>query len=245
MALPYHITLEGEKQGKIEGSCELIGRERSIIGYWFMHQIKAPHDPASGSLTEKAAHHPLRVIIAHDKSSPKLHQALCTGEHFKYVNIDWYSIDKYGDEYLFGTIRLEDAIITRIQSFMPNTLSPDTAYLPHMEKVSFHYKYIRWTYYPDGIEAEDPYVKEYGKQPLKDIGAVMKIAGSIVWEGKVIAVKDAAKAALFEFFELPWYLDKAYTAVEIHDNVSHELHEKALRHRHNVKQILKETYRHK
>jgi len=31
MPMPCHLTLEGEKQGKIEGSCEMQGREGTIL----------------------------------------------------------------------------------------------------------------------------------------------------------------------------------------------------------------------
>jgi type VI secretion system secreted protein Hcp len=146
MPLPFHITMEGEKQGEIEGSCEMLGRERSLVGYWLVHRITAPHDPVEGTLTAKASHYPLKLIIELDKCSPKLHQALCTGEHMKYVNIDWYRVNKYGEEELYFTFHIKNATITKIESYMPLTFLPDTASLPYMEKLSFSYKYIRWTY---------------------------------------------------------------------------------------------------
>lgn len=31
MPMPCHLTLEGKKQGKIEGSCEMGGREGTIL----------------------------------------------------------------------------------------------------------------------------------------------------------------------------------------------------------------------
>jgi len=31
MAMPAHLTLTGEKQGKIDGSCEMQGRENTIL----------------------------------------------------------------------------------------------------------------------------------------------------------------------------------------------------------------------
>jgi type VI secretion system secreted protein Hcp len=221
MALACHFTMEGEKQGKIEGSCEMEGRVGSLIGFWFLHQVKIPHNPLDGHPIARPDHYPLKIIIGHDQCSPKLHQALCTGERMKYVQIEWYRVNKYGYEELYFTHRLEDAVITRIESFMPNTISPYTADIPYMEKISFSYKYIRWTYIPDGIEAEDPYVSEYGKHPLKDIGVALRIGGAVVWEGKKLAAavtvkagEEGAKAALFEFFEVPWYMEKLYGGLE-------------------------------
>ncbi len=259
MTLPYHITMEGEKQGKIEGTCEILGRERSIIGYWFMHKIEAPHRPVEGTITAGANHGPLKVIIERDECSPKLHQALCTGERMKYVQIDWYHVDKYGDEYLYLTMLLKDALIVSIHSYTAPTFLPDTSYLPHMEKVSFSYKYIRWTYHPGGIEAEDPYVKEYGKNPLKDIGCALRIAGMISMESKKIAIKDTIKngvegaiAGLLTYFEAPWLVKKVYDDYqkitkehEINENATHGFYEKARDCRHKIRMIKDETYGHK
>jgi hypothetical protein len=33
MPIPCHLILEGEKQRKIEGSCDMSGREGTILGY--------------------------------------------------------------------------------------------------------------------------------------------------------------------------------------------------------------------
>jgi type VI secretion system secreted protein Hcp len=242
MPLPCHFTMEGEKQGKIEGSCEMEGREGSIIGYWLTHQVKVPHNPMDGFPTEKRSHYPLSIIKEHDKSSPKLHQALCTGEHMKYVIIEWYRINKYGREEYYFTHHLEDAAITGIRSFMPNTFLPETAHLPFMEKVSFSYRKIRWRYEPDGIETEDPYINEYGKNPLRDIGFALHACSVPVWTGIKTGVTDVAKAALFEFFELPWLLDKGYTITEIHDDVTHEFREKAVGVDHQINDLKRLWY---
>jgi type VI secretion system secreted protein Hcp len=260
MAMPCHITMEGEKQGRIEGCCDMDGREESILGYWMRHQIMMLYSPTDGLPTGKRGHGPLQIIKGHDKSSPKLHQALSTGEHMKYVDIKWYRINKYGNEEHYFTHSLEDAIITSISSFMPNTILPEYEQFPLMEKVAFSYRNIRWTYEPRGIEAEDkhvtakkrtdvedidPYMNEYGKNPLKDIGVATLMAGAVVWEAKKTAVTDVAKAALLSFLEIPWYLDRLFTTGEIYHNTTHEYREKALDLRHKFKNIKDNAYGHK
>ena len=87
MSLPAHLTLQGEKQGKIEGSCEMQGREGTILVYAMDHDIHIPRDPQSGLGSGKRIHGPLTIMKEYDKSSPKLYQALCTGEHLKNVTI--------------------------------------------------------------------------------------------------------------------------------------------------------------
>jgi type VI secretion system secreted protein Hcp len=257
MAMPCHITMEGEKQGRIEGCCDMDGREESILGYWMRHQIMMPYSPTDGLPTEKRGHGPLQIIKGHDKSSPKLHQALSTGEHMKYVDIKWYRINKYGNEEHYFTHSLEDAIITSISSFMPNTILPEYEQFPLMEKVAFSYRNIRWTYEPRGIEAEDkhvtakkrtgveaidPYMNEYGKRPLRDIGFALHACSVAVWEAKKIAVADTAKAAFLSFLEIPWYLDRLFTAGDISHNVDHGLRETGENIGHKIERAKESWY---
>ncbi len=70
MALACHFTMEGKNQGKIEGFCDMEGREGSLIGYWFAHQIEMPHNPMDGFPTAKPGHSPLSIIISHDHAHP-------------------------------------------------------------------------------------------------------------------------------------------------------------------------------
>ncbi|WP_460597940.1 Hcp family type VI secretion system effector [Geomonas sp. Red276] len=155
MAMPAHLALQGEKQGNIEGSCDMQGREGSILIYGVNHGISIPRSPTDGLATGKRVHGPLSVIKEQDRSSPKLYQALCTGEHMKRVTVKWYRITKMGTEEHYFTHELEDAIIVSICPFMPTTLLSENDPYRHMEQVSFTYKKIKWTWEPSGIEAED------------------------------------------------------------------------------------------
>lgn len=155
MPIPCHLIMEGEKQGKIEGSCDMSGREGTILGYSMAQMITIPHSPADGLATGKRKHGPLCILKEFDKSSPNLYQALCTGEHLKNVTLKWYRITKQGTEEHYFTHKLKDAIIVAIQPFMPLTFLAANDSARHMEKIAFTYKEIRWTWEPTGIEAED------------------------------------------------------------------------------------------
>jgi type VI secretion system secreted protein Hcp len=177
MAMPSHLTLEGEKQGKIEGSCEMVGQDGTILVYGVHHKVKLPHRPTDGLPTGKRSHYPLSILKEYDASSPKLYQALCTGEHMKDVTIKWYRITKQGTEEHYFTTKLEDAIITNVTSFMPITLVAANEPFRHMEDVSFSYKNIRWAWEPHGIEAEDSHVT----MDHKDIFEASLIGDSYKW----------------------------------------------------------------
>jgi type VI secretion system secreted protein Hcp len=155
MPVTYHVELEGENQGQIEGSCDMEGREGTILAYAMNHDVHIPRDPQSGLPSGKRVHGPLTVQKEFDKASPKLYQALCTGEHMKHVTLKWYQIDATGAEEHYFTHRLEDAIVVMIKPYMPVAFLPENEPYRHMEEVSFTYKKIKWTWEKDGIEAED------------------------------------------------------------------------------------------
>jgi type VI secretion system secreted protein Hcp len=152
------MTLEGEAQGNIEGSCEMSGREGTILIDAFDHTVRIPRDPQSGLSTGKRVHEAMKVVKVYDKSSPKLYQALCQGEHMKNVTIKWYRIDPSGQEQHYFTHTLTDAIVVSVHPWMPNCLDAATESYTHMEEVMFTYKKIRWTWEIDGIESEDSWL---------------------------------------------------------------------------------------
>ena len=155
MPLPAYMTLEGEKQGKIEGSCTQQGREGTILVQSFNHEVYIPRDRQTGAGTSPRVHNPYTVVKAYDKSSPKLYQALTSGEHMKNVQIKLYRIDKKGAEEHYFTTTLSDAIVVSVKPSMPNCLVPTSEPYTHMEEVSFTYSKANWKWEPDGIESED------------------------------------------------------------------------------------------
>ncbi len=155
MPMPCHLTLVGEKQGKIEGSCDMKGREGTILVYELHHSISIPRSPTDGLATGKRVHAPFTVVKLIDKSSPKIFQALCTGEHLKNVTLKYYRITKQGTEEHYFTTDLEDAIVVSYNPAIPMTLQATNEPYGHMEGVSFTYKKIKMTWEVDGIEAED------------------------------------------------------------------------------------------
>ena len=157
MSMPAHMYIRAANQGAIEGSCEMQGREGSMLVEAMNHEVRIPRDPQSGLSTGKRIHNAFSVVKVFDKSSPKLYQALCTGEHMA-IGIKWYRIDTTGQEEHYFSHALVDAIIVSIRPWMPNCLDPQTESYTHMEEVMFTYKRIRWTWEIDGIEAEDSWL---------------------------------------------------------------------------------------
>lgn len=155
MAMPCHLSATGNTQGKIEGSCDIAGREGTILVYSMEHLINIPRDTHTGLPTGKRIHGALKVTKEIDKSSPKLFQGLCSGEQFSEVLLEYYRISPQGAEELYYTVKLENAIIVDIKAWFPETLVKSNEPFKHMEDISFSYEKIIWTWVPDGIEAED------------------------------------------------------------------------------------------
>jgi type VI secretion system secreted protein Hcp len=70
MPIPAHMELTGNNQGKIDGSCDLAGREGTILIYGEEHGVSMPRDTHSGLPTGKRVHHPLVVTKSLTKVPP-------------------------------------------------------------------------------------------------------------------------------------------------------------------------------
>ncbi|GAB6097177.1 Hcp family type VI secretion system effector [Desulfatiferula olefinivorans] len=155
MPMTSHMEITGKNQGKIDGSCDMDGRENTILVYALDHKIHIPRDPQSGLPSGKRIHGPLTIDKEIDKASPMLYQALCTGEQLSDVTIKQYRIDPTGAEEHYFTITLEDAIIVEVSPYMPLAFLSENEPYRHMEKVSFTYSKIKWKHEVDSKESED------------------------------------------------------------------------------------------
>jgi len=156
MPMPFHMELTGKTQGNIsEGCCDMQGRENTILCQALNHEVYIPRDPQTGLPTGKRVHNPLTITKVFDKATPKLFQALTTGERMSNVTLKYYRINPSGNEEHYFTIKLEDAIIVSVKPWVPNALDQARERFTHMEDVSFTYSKIIWTWEIDGVEAQD------------------------------------------------------------------------------------------
>lgn len=155
MPTPLFLTVTGQTQGNIEGSCTIKGHEKTILVQAVDHTIEIPKSPQTGLPTGKRVHGPLTITKELDKSSPKLFQALTSGEQLTDVKLSYYRISPQGKEELYYTTELKNAIITSARTWVPNCLDMNEKTMGHMEDISFTYETIIDTWTPDGIEAQD------------------------------------------------------------------------------------------
>lgn len=154
-ALNAYLRLFGEKQGEIKGSVTQAGREDSIMVIAFNHDVFSPRDAASGLLSNKRQHEPLRITKEIDKSTPLLMNAWSNGERMTNFELRFWRPSASGMEYQFYTILLHDAQIVSIRQEMLNNKYPDNMQHKEREHVTFVYRGIEWVYEDGGITFED------------------------------------------------------------------------------------------
>jgi len=155
MPSPAYMQVQGEKQGKIEGSCDIKGREGTILVQAIDSLVNIPKSPQTGMPTGKRVHNPYTVVAELDKATPKIYQALCNGERMKSVQVDYYRISPAGNEEKYFSIKLENAIVVSAHHYVPNCLDQTNSTMGHMVEYSFTYEKVTWTWVKDGIEGED------------------------------------------------------------------------------------------
>ena len=155
MPTPAYMTIQGERQGNITsgnftessvGNVWQQGHEDEILIEAFKHRILLPRDPQSGQPTGQRVHEPLTITKIMDKSSPLLFRALTSGERLPTVEMKFYRTSAQGTMEHYFTIKLEDAIITDITSYMPNCQDPSQAHFTHLEDVQFTYRKLTKTH---------------------------------------------------------------------------------------------------
>ena len=155
MPMPGYLTINGQTQGKIEGGCAIEGHVGKILVQAVDHTIEIPKSIQTGLPTGKRIHGPMTITKELDKASPKLFQALTSGEQLTSAKLEYYRISPQGKEELYYTVEVKNAIITSMRKYVPVCLDPSNQSMGHMEQVSFTYETIVETLTPDGIEAQD------------------------------------------------------------------------------------------
>ncbi len=157
MTMPGFMTIITREHGTIEGACDLEGLEGTIEIYALDHTVEIPRNPGTGLPSGRRIHKDLTVNKQIDKSTPLLYQALCMGDKLPEVEMAWYRMDETGSMEIFYTIRLENAVISRITPWSPYNTDPIGEDYYQLEAVSFAYEKIIWEW-TGGIEFEDSWI---------------------------------------------------------------------------------------
>ena len=149
MAMTVHVWIKGNNAGDIIGDSTIMSmdRENSIEAFKFESSVRTPRGASSGMPSGERVHDPITITKRIDRSSPILHQVLCTNDPVE-VTIKFYRPNPSGDGTTeqFYTIELKEGRISSIKTISPNCVDDSTSMLPAMEEVSFIFGKITWTY---------------------------------------------------------------------------------------------------
>jgi type VI secretion system secreted protein Hcp len=150
-AVDMFLKIEGEITGDIQGDVTEAGKEGWIECISYQHSVVSPRDAASGLPTGKRQHKPFTITKAIDKASPLLYKVLIDNENLLYVDLYFYEDTEH-----YFTIRLEDAHIASMQTFIPpDPLDTVASGERPIEQVTFVYGKIIWTHEVASIESSD------------------------------------------------------------------------------------------
>ncbi len=139
-----HMSLSGETQGDIYGSCTKPGKVGTTVVSAYSHELISPRDAATGLPTGKRQHTPVIITMRIDKCTPQIYYALVNNENLPDVRFQfWRRLTSTTEEQYF-TVELLNASVADIK------IGPRD----QME-VSFCYQKIIWTWMDGGISAED------------------------------------------------------------------------------------------
>lgn len=136
----------------VEGSCEILNREKSTEVLSMSHKITIPADLKTGRITGNRVHTPLTVIKHMDKTTPFFNKACCTGECLPEVRIDLYHIDIYGKELCYLSYTLKNSRIIGISPLVGGT---EDGQSEDKESIALMYESITWTHHEGNYEYTD------------------------------------------------------------------------------------------
>lgn len=160
-ALNAYLYLKGQKSGQIKGSVTQKGREDSIMVIAYEHELKSPVDAKSGQATGRRQHGVFKITKEIDKSTPQLLSAWVNGETLTEFTLRFWTprvggaIGGGGTEYQHFTVKLTNARIVGVRSYMQNNKNPDLQRYAEAEEITFAYQKIEWTWMDGGITAAD------------------------------------------------------------------------------------------
>ena len=118
MAYEFYVTVEGTKQGKLKGESDRKAHADKLTGLSFHYSVGSPREAASGMATGRRTHQPVSFVKEWGAASPQLFAALTTNESCKSVLFEFVGTDDNGQEHIFHTIKLVNALITEIEQYV-------------------------------------------------------------------------------------------------------------------------------
>jgi type VI secretion system secreted protein Hcp len=146
----------------IKGDNTIAARADSSEIVEVHHTIRKPTDVHSGRASGARIHGPLRILKRLDKATPLLFKALALNQGLPKLELRWYRPDPAGTGEIvhYYTITIENATVSQVEAWLPNTQDQHQAHYSSMEWVEFNYQTITETWLDGGIEHTDAWTQQ-------------------------------------------------------------------------------------
>ena len=147
MAFEFYVTITGTKQGRLQGeenseSDDGAGQAR-LTGIKYRYEVSTPRQGGSGMATGKRVHSPVVFTKRWGPSSPQLLTALFTNEVLTSVLFEFVRVGGSGQEEIFHTVTLHNAVVTDIVTYADLTdTSGDPYDGAYLEDISLVFRRI-------------------------------------------------------------------------------------------------------
>jgi type VI secretion system secreted protein Hcp len=117
MPYAFSVTIKGQKQGAFKGEGTSKATKDAIDGLSFAYDLKSPRDLSTGQATGKRQHSPIRIVKGWGAATPQIFQALVSNEVLTSVKLEFRKTNVNGEEVVYYTITLADAVVSEIRQF--------------------------------------------------------------------------------------------------------------------------------
>ena len=124
MAYEFYVTVEATKQGRLKGESARERKGDRLSGISFHYSVSSPRDAASGQASGKRQHQPVSFVKEWGAASPQLFQAAVTNEVLKSVLFEFVRTNERGEEYVFHTVKLTNAVINQVDQYIDGEPEP-------------------------------------------------------------------------------------------------------------------------
>ena len=119
MAFPAFISVKGKVQGQFKGEVTAPARkDKWQNALSFAMEVQSPRDTATGSASGKRQWKSVKVLKKWGASSPQALTALANNEILSEVVIEFTRTNPNGEEYVYQSVKLTDAIFWDILRFL-------------------------------------------------------------------------------------------------------------------------------
>ena len=147
-----NLLIQGNK---VDGDSTKASMDRAdtIECHSFFYELSSPREMATGRLTGRRQHSPVTIVKPVDRSTPLLLKALCQNEVVNRADFRFFrpSPGGSGAEEHYYTVLLENGFVSEIRE--EGHTGPESGQM--MERVSFVFRDITWTYEIGGATHKD------------------------------------------------------------------------------------------